>query len=165
VKKFLVAIVFAVSFMFSSISHAEDIQLPKVEASPGEQDVGKAISPMKKYQVAPFSGLLLSPKAVAQIMAELDSYDEKVKIVTEKALADDRAASELKLSEMKTRLEADNKLLQSALQSKIDELKIVNDALKKAENKPDVLPWAIGSFAVGAGVALTAVIAIAISLK
>ena len=82
-KKFIATILLT-SFITTS-AHAQELELPKVETPEGEADPGEAISPMKMNQKAPFSGVLLSPKALAVITAKLKSVDSKVKLASEEA--------------------------------------------------------------------------------
>lgn len=56
----------------------DSINIPKLTTPDGEESVGKALSPLIKKQSAPFTGVLLSPEAVAEITAELNSIQEQI---------------------------------------------------------------------------------------
>jgi len=129
---------------------------------PGEIDVGAAISPMKKGQVAPFTGVLLSPKAVAAVIVELNSINDRIKIEVDKTKAEAKAQCDFKVAEIKTTTDADKKILQAQVDEKQKEITVAQDQLKKMEDsKPNVMLWTSLGF-VG-GVVMTVVTVYAVS--
>ncbi len=120
----------------------------------GEPDIGPAISPMKKGQTAPFTGVLLSPKASATITVELDSIAEKVVIEVARARAEEQAVCAYKVNETKIKLDADLKVALAMYGAKRDENKILSERLKKVEDdRPNVLLWT--GLGAGGGIVLT----------
>lgn len=127
---------------------------------PGEPDVGAAVSPMRRGQVSPFTGILLSPKAIATIMVELNSIQDVVKIETDRVKAEADARCEFRVSQLKIAMEADAKIAQAKLDARQRELDVVTERLKKVENSsPDPLLW--GGLGFGAG-ALSVILTIVI---
>lgn len=61
--------------------------VPIPSAVPGEKDPGAAISPMKKGQRAPFTGVLLSPTAVATIITMYATLPETIAVEKDMAVA------------------------------------------------------------------------------
>ena len=134
---------------------ADGITLPPApQPIPGETDVGAAISPMKKGQVAPYTGVLLSPKATAIIITQLNSFDEQVKIEVDKAKAESKAQCDFALAEQKNQLETDKKVLQASVDEKLKRINALEQRVKDAESsRPNTLMWAGLGF--GTGIVLT----------
>ena len=83
---------FALLFGTSRPALADNgITFPEVPVVAGEPDVGAAVSPMKKGDKAPFSGVLLSPRAVATIIAQIHATTDQIKIEVDKAKAESKA--------------------------------------------------------------------------
>lgn len=142
--------------------YADDIALPAVPAlTKNEPDVGEALSPMQRGQVAPFTGVLLSPKAVASIIAQTRTANDKLKLEVETARAEERAHCEFRLSETKTILEADKKILQAQIDEKTRRITILEETLKKNEtSSTEVLGWSALSFGLGVGLTILTTFAI-----
>lgn len=137
-------------FLVASISHAQ-VAIPNPpEPFPGEQDVGAAISPMRKSQGAPFTGVLLSPKAVATIVAELNSISARVKIEVDKTRGEEQARCEFKTSELRTTLEADKKILSAQLDERNQRINVLMRQVKEDESRRVDTPLWMGVSA-GAG--------------
>jgi len=124
---------------------------PPPPASSSEPDVGAAISPMRRGQIASFTGLLLSPRAVAEIVARLNSIGDQIKIEVERAEAEQKAKHDFAVAEARARYEADKKVLQVQVDYANKQAVVLNDIIKQQEaNKPNVPLWA----GLGAGVGL-----------
>lgn len=166
-----ISIVLAFSMLFSRTSNAENIAIspdPKNVPSQGtsvtlppvptplnnELDVGAAISPMKKGQVAPFTGLLLSPAAVASIMSDLNEKDRLIRLEVSKAVAEVNAKNDHQIELIKSRNETDLKIKDLIIENQKSDLSRLDDQLKKErENKPDPFFWTM--VGIGAGVAIS----------
>lgn len=127
------------------------ITLPEQAPVKGEPDVGAAISPLKKGQVAPFSGVLLSPRATATIIAQINSVTDRIKLEVDHARAEAAAHCEYEVSELKTHAEADTKVLQAQLDERDKRLTILNEQLKQEESNRTNTPLWVG-LGTGAGV-------------
>lgn len=132
-------------------------EIPKPLAT--ETDVGAAISSLKKGQVAPFTGILLSPKAAATIVVQLDSLKEQIKIELQKAKAEEIAKCDFKTSELITKNESDKKIFAARLDEQIKVGLVLQDRLKKEESSRVNTPlW------VGVGTTLGVITGIGITL-
>ncbi len=157
-KKLIISLLIGAQLAVAAPVYAQDlvplgaITLPNApRPQPGEPDVGAAISPMKKGQIAPFTGVLLSPKATATIIAQLNSMQEQIKIEVDHAKAESKARCEFQIAETKTHLEADKNVLQAKVDSRDKQINILNGVIKQQEeNRPNTQLW-VG---VGAGVGL-----------
>ena len=141
------------------------VELPKTELLPGEKDPGLAISPMKKGQRAPFTGVLLAPASVASVIVEMETFEERLKIEVKKVTESERVKCEKNILDADAKSVADKKILQADIDSKGRTISSLNGQIKKLrdENESRWPPgvW-IGVGAVG-GIALTVLTAFAIS--
>lgn len=129
---------------------------------PGEPDIGPAISPMKWGQKAPFTGVLLSPIAIATIIAELNAVDKLVAIELERERRTQEAETEFRVEQVRIVLEADKKILLARAEAREEETKLLNERLKKAEdNTTNTALWLGGGFV--SGVLVTVLTTFAVS--
>lgn len=133
--------------------------------SPDEVPVGAAISPMKKGQIAPFTGLLLSPAAIAALIVELNSFKEQTKIEVDHAVGDQKAQCDFSLAEQKNVLETDKKILSAHITDQDKQISILQVDLKAAEaRQTNPALWlglgALGGFIVTIAIAYVVVQAV-----
>lgn len=142
--------------------YADDIVLPNPPVlTKNEPDVGEALSPMQRGQVAPFTGVLLSPKAIASILAQTRTFNDKLKLEVETARAEERAHCDFRIAEVKTVLEADKKILQAQIEEKTRRITILEEDLKKNEtSSQEILGWSALSFGLGVGLTILTTFAI-----
>lgn len=113
-------------------------------------DVGEAVSPMRKGQVAPFTGVLLSPTTSARITVDLRSIPDQIKIEVDKATADGTARCSAAVSAQQIKAEADAKVAQAKLDASLSVNKTLTDRLKAEEkNHSNTALWAGGGVIVG----------------
>jgi len=150
---------------FTKVAHAEDVvipYIPPVTAPTTEPDVGNAVSPMKKDDRAPFTGVLLSPRAIATILSQFRNQKDQTKIEVDHAVSVERAQQEYKISEMKTSSETEKKILEAQLAARKKEISVLDERLKKEESSRANVPLWTG-IGVGGGIALTVLTVFAIS--
>lgn len=131
----------------------EKIVLPEVSVL--ESDVGEAISPLKKGNRAPFTGILLSPEAVAKIKVDLDSIDDLIKIENEKITNQLNAEFVLKLNDMSIKNKSDIQIFEARVES----LNFQNEDLssklqREIKNRPNKWLWFITGVGIGIGLTL-----------
>ena len=144
------------------LSSASLPQLPPIpQPGKNEQPVGTAISPMKKGQTAPFTGLLLSPEAIAQIIVDIQTKEADIQIEVQRATDELNAEHEHDMTVARIRNESDNKLSQSRIDAQKKEIDRLDVELKKEkDDRPSPIVWtAIG---VAAGVLVSTLTASAI---
>jgi len=164
--KKIIASLLLCSMTLTSIASADPVQLPTVTKPPSEPDVGNAVSPMKKAQKAPFTGVLLSPGAVATVIVELGSIDERIKIEVDKATQTCKAESEFTFKEAQAKYVADKKVLQAAVEEKLKRISVLEDTIKKQEEeKTNPYLWTGIGFAGGVAVSVLTAIAITQATK
>jgi len=128
--------------------------LPLIQLLPEEKDPGSAISPMKRGQRTPFTGVLFSPAAVATVIVEIESFQERLHIEVMKSIFEERAAGDKKLNDIIATSNVDKKILQSNLDAakrETDAFKTELNVLKDSQSNP-YLWTGIGTVS---GIALT----------
>lgn len=135
---------------------------PAPEKIPGEVDVGAAIAPLKKLQIAPFTGVLLSPEATAQLIVQITTFPQVIKLQVEHQAEVDKAQCDFSLAEQKNTLETDKKILQAQVDAGNKIVPILTEQVKKLEDsRPNTTLW----FGLGAatGVVVTVLLTLAIA--
>lgn len=168
--KFIATVLLAAQVsLFASPAFADPPQpttvaVPLVVPTPpaSEPDVGTALSPIRKSQPAPFTGVLVSPGGVASLIAELSSIKTLVKIEVDKARADEQARAQFQVNEVTTHADADKQIAQAQLDARSKEITLLTDQLKKAEeNKSNTPLWTGIGF--GAGIVITVLTVVVIN--
>lgn len=165
-----VACFLAFQLLVPSIALADDAIPSAPPLQPGEQSVGAAISPMKKGQVAPFTGVLFSPEAVATVVAQIHAFDEQVKAEVEHARAQERATCDFRLSEAASKYKADLDIADAKLIERNQRIAVLVEQLREAEDARGNMPlWvglgSLGGFLVGAGLSALTVYTVTQSSK
>jgi hypothetical protein len=164
--KKIISIVLVASMAFPSLAIAEGITkpaatvtanivpLPPPPVPSSEPDPGAATSPLRKGQPAPFTGVLLSPAAVASIIAEFKSFDGKIALEVDKAKKDAAASCDFTMKEAATACTTDKKILTAAIEARDSRINLLETDLKKTvDSMPSRTIW-FGLGVVG-GIVLT----------
>ncbi len=137
------------------------ISLPQIDVPEGEANIGAAISPMSKGNRAPFTGLLLSPLAVATIISELSSYQEMLEIELGRVKAEYEADVKFRLNRLKIEHEADVSVLNVQIESANKRIIDLGDLLQKEiDNRPNVFLWTSLGILGGIGITLLTMFAV-----
>jgi hypothetical protein len=141
------------------------INIPPPALIPGEKDPGLALSPMKKRQRAPFTGVLLSPSAVANIIVEYEMFEERIHIEVMNAIAQSKADCDKQLSDKATEYTADKKIMEANIKSKDAMIKSFDIEVKRLNDEKNSRwhPGAWVGLGAASGIALTILTAFAIS--
>ena len=132
----------------------------------GEAELGAVISPMKKGQTAPFTGVLLSPKAVASISVELANIQKTIDLEIKKSIAIEAAKHNFEIQKIQIKSDADRKVLKAKIEAKIEEINILNLRIEKLEKSDsNLILWVGGSFITGVVVSVLTVFAVSQSTK
>ena len=109
-----------------------------------EIDIVATISPMKKGQVAPFTGLLLSPAAISSIIVDIESKNETIQTEIQKAVEIINVQHTYETTVERIRNESNNKLSLNRVQEQRKEIDRLDAALKKEkEDRPNPATWAV----------------------
>ena len=119
------------------------------------------VAPLDKGRPAPFTGVLLSPPAVAQIVAERDSVAARTAAEVYHQAQIDDANRRFDIDSLTSTCTTDKSILQAQVDEGKRQIVILNDQLKKTTSGPPATLW-IGLGAV-AGVALTVLTVFAVN--
>lgn len=111
----------------------------KLEKSTNESAV---VSPLRKGQAAPFSGVLFSQKAAATVITDIRLFDEKVKIEVDKAVKTTEARKQFELDEIKSQCKSDKAVLSADAEEKKKKIEFLGSELKKSsDSMPNKNLW------------------------
>ena len=120
------------------------------EPAPNESSPGSAISPLQKFQAAPFTGVLLSPLAVAKIITDLENREEETKIEIENAVRKAEATCSYEKTILENKIAADSLISAAQIEARNKEILALEKALEKELNdKQDPLVWGLIGLAAG----------------
>lgn len=120
---------------------------------PALADGEATVTPLAKGQPAPYEGVLLSPDAVANIMAEKDEADEREKLAVQHQADVDAANTKYQIDVLNAKCLADATVLRAELDDNKKQVNLLTDQLKKNSGSTSTTTW-IGVGAVG-GVVVT----------
>lgn len=155
-KKIISLFLIYLILIFSNHSYANEKIIPEAPKPVlGEISVGEAISPMRKGQLAPFTGVLLSPAAIAKVMTEINSISETIQIEVEKSKKEELVKCDYKIQSAILPLKSDVKILNASLEEKKKRIDELNKVVKEqSENQTDTTLWVTlgigGGFLLGA---------------
>lgn len=160
-KKILI-LLFVLLFVSNSTYAQEKKIIDPPALVQGEVDVGQAISPLRKSQLAPFTGVLLAPAAVAKILTELNAIASTVELETTKVKQEENAKCEYRVQDAIIPLRTDIKILNISNDEKKKRIDVLNETIKEqSKNQSNTTTWvAVGT---GAGFILGAVTTVLIS--
>lgn len=156
-KKFVsvfITLIFLVTLTAPAFAQPKITLPPPPNPIAGEKDPGAAISPLHKGDKAPFTGVELSPKAVAVITAELDNISAQIKIEVDHAVATCNAQCDYRLQEQKIKAESDHKVMQAQLDAQVKDGKVLTQRITDLEKSQSHTAWWVAGGVV-AGVLVT----------
>ena len=119
------------------------------------------VAPLVKNQPAPFAGVLLSPQAVASIVAQKDTAAQAAQLAVQHQVDLDALQLKYTQAQMTTTCTADKQVLQAQIDDNKKQILVLEDQLKKNTGGPGAPVW-IGLGAVG-GIVLSVVTVFAVS--
>ena len=166
IKKLISIIIAAliVQTSFLTSARADELNLPEVPSLElDEPSVGEAISPMKRGQRAPFTGILFSPEAVAKVTVELNNVSEQIKLNVQRAIELRDAQNQYKINEITIKAEAEKAINTAELSTAVQENLILSERIKKLEDNQSNTIWYVGGGFL-AGTVVTVLVVLATSL-
>ena len=156
--KKIISILTLLSFSSSMTVHADDakpssikmIQQVVPDSPKTEKDVGAAISPLRKFQASPFTGVLLSPLAAITLLTDLNSRDEEMKLEIEKTKKETEAKFVYEKSIIQNECRSDKDILSARISANVEHVKSLEQALKdERDSRSDPVVWGLIGLAVG----------------
>lgn len=146
---------FICSFVITSLLTSQAFaQLPNVPPLQlDEPSVGAAISPLKRDQKAPFTGLLYSPEAVAQMTVKLNDAQERTNIELDRLRGTLNADYEKKIADIMSDRKAEISIAGIKLDASLKENNVLVRRIQALENdRSNITLWVMGGIVVGAGI-------------
>lgn len=116
-----------------------------VSSSSSKSDVGAVLTPIKKDQRAPYSGVLASPAAVASIVAQIKTAPDSTKIEVDRATSTCVARCDKKLSDFEAETTSQKKVYDAKIKTLQDDNERVSRALLSYE-KDSLSKWSPGTW-------------------
>lgn len=158
IRRFFSLLLAFVVFFSAFHVRAQDVVLPDIPEA--------VLTPMEKEDKAPYQGVLLSPDAIANIIADYKTFDDKMKLQLEKATAEADASKKFAVSELTATCEADKKIISENVADAERRNKILIDEQKKLEkSQKNVLTWTIAGAAAGLAVGILGFFAVSSLMK
>lgn len=111
------------------------------------------VTPLNKGQMAPYTGVLMSPEAVAQVIAEKESAAKALTLAVQHQAELDAAKLKFEVDRVTSTCDADKSILQAQVDDGKRRVNILNEQLEKQTSGPSPLGW-VGIGAAG-GVVMT----------
>lgn len=146
----------------SPSSTKDELIVAKSTAGGDDADPGKVMTPLKKGQKTPYTGVLLAPASVASIVVELESIPEKIRLETDKVQNVCQAKCERNLADVETKLNADKKILQTQIETDKKEIDAYQEQIKKLKDQ-QTNPFVWLGVGTAGGIALTLLTVFAVS--
>lgn len=135
---------------------------PSPDRVPGEPDVGPAVSPLRWGQKAPFTGVLLSPEAIAKIIADVKATPAAIEIEVQRERKVQQALADHRVEQARIVADADRKVLEAQLEFSRRENTLLLERLEEVESdQPNMALWVGGAFVGGVVVTLVTTLAAA----
>ena len=133
-----------------------------VSGTPAWADVTTpaTVSPLVKGQAAPYSGVLLSPPALAQIVAQQDTSVAAIQLAVQHQTSVDAAQLQYQIAQQATTCTTDKTDLQAQIDDGKNQINVLTTQLKKNTGGPGAPVW-IGVGVVG-GIVLSVLTVFAI---
>lgn len=155
-KHFFVTLITLFSFCYSSFTFAADDQtwLPPI------------ISPITKGSPAPYSGVLLSPEAVAKVIADSKDCPRRIQVEVEHAKEVQKANDDKELADQQTQSQRDKKVLQANIDSKSAQIKDLMLSLSKSEAaRSNTWIWVAGGVLAGSLLTVGSIVLVGVATK
>jgi len=155
-RKF-VSLLVAIALVCASLPCLADP--PAAPTAPVMLYVPPIITPLTKGQPAPFAGVLLTPEAVAKVIAEAQDCPKRIKVEADHARDVQKAEDDKVLADAKADAERDAKVLQAGITSRDGQIKDLTMALQKSESaRKNNWLWVGGGALVGVLVTIGTVV-------
>lgn len=124
------------------------------------------LTPIRKGQAAPYAGVLLTPKAVATIIAEKETEKEKIAAMVDAAVKTAEAKKDFQIAELKTNCETDIKNQKVIANANLEKVKLLEKTVKQLQDDmPNRTTWTVVGFVGGVAVTLATVFVVSQAVK
>lgn len=135
--------------------------LPSVASADEPAWTPPVITPVQKGAPAPFTGVLLTPEAVAKIVAEAKDCPKRVEVEVERARGEEKIRGEKALADAQADAKRDRAVMQAGLDQRDGMIKDLTTRLDKSEQaRSNMWLFAGGGVLAGAAIVILSVVAV-----
>ena len=135
--------------------------LPTVASADEPAWTPPVITPVQKGAPAPFTGILLTPEAVAKVIAEVKDCPKRVQVEADRARGEERAHGEKALADAQADAKRDRAVMQASLDQRDGMIKDLTTRLDKSEQaRSNTWLFAAGGVLAGAAIVILSVVAV-----
>lgn len=135
--------------------------LPSVASADEPVWTPPVITPVQKGAPAPFTGILLTPEAVAKVIAEAKDCPKRVQIEADRARAEAKALGDKALADVQADAKRDRAVMQAGLDQRDGTIKDLTMRLDKSEQaRSNTWLFAGGGVLAGAAIVILSVVAV-----
>jgi hypothetical protein len=108
------------------------------------------LTPMEVGDKAPYKGVLLSPPAIADIIAEYKTFGDRLRLEIEKAQAEERAKGTMAVDSLKVQCDTDRKVAEAQVAEIEGRNKVLIKEQKRLErSQRNLTTWTVTGVALG----------------
>lgn len=148
---------------FASFALAAALFLPSAASAdePTSPWVAPVVTPVAKGTPAPFSGVLLTPEAVARVIAEAKDCPKRAAVEAERAKGEQKAMDDKALADVKADAKRDREIFQAGIDQRDGNIKDLTARLEKSEQaRGTAWLWAGGGVLAGALIVTLSIMAV-----
>jgi len=147
--------------LIASFALSAALFLPSIASADETPFIAPVITPVTKGTPVPFTGILLTPEAVARIVAEAKDCPKRAAVEVERARGEEKALSEKALADVKSDAKRDREVMQAGLDQRDGNIKDLTDRLQKSENSRSLTwLWAGGGVIAGAVIVTLSIVTV-----
>lgn len=148
IKRFI-SVLLCVCFFAPTRAYADgDQTVPTISQPAGEKDPGNVLTVVKKDNLVPFTGILLSPRAVAELLAKQALAQKEAELAAARATELQMIRDQAAIRGVQVELDAEKKSGGERLSIRDNRIsQLEKDLVASESNKSSPLTW----FLIGAG--------------
>lgn len=128
--------------------YADEQNVPPIQQPAGEKDPGNVLTVVKKDNLVPFTGILLSPRAVAELLAKTEMAKKEAELAAARAKEEQQIRDEAQVKGLQIELNAEKRSSDERITIRDNRISILEKDLAKAQSdRPNPVTWTL----IGAG--------------
>lgn len=141
-KKKIISILLLAS-VIPRVSYAQETSQAIIEVQDEYSDKS-LVAPLAKGKRAPFTGLLLTPRASAEVITKIDSFDSLISLEVKRAKDELNAKHDFEIKELKSSFKADKEIFATDIDRLKKQLKDCESIvhIETPEEPPSRITWA-----------------------
>jgi len=165
-RKFLSVFLCLALLIATSPGRADDAAPASASTAPVVLYKPPVITPIVQGAAAPFSGVLLTPEAVAKVIADAQECPKRIQVESDHAAAVQKAEDDKTLSDFKADAARDKAVVQADADAKAAQIKTLTTALASAEKSAsNNWLWAAGGVVGGALLTIGTVVLVGLAAR